>query len=75
MITFEQARRIVESTIPGGGTTEQYGYETAENWFPVIAPERIGGRVPGVSKKSGSITWMSGSTGEYLTALPYGPRP
>lgn len=75
MITFEQARELVKKTIPGGGDMEPYGYESPTRWFPVIAPEHIGGRVPGVSKADGTIEWMGASTPEYLTAVTVGQRP
>jgi hypothetical protein len=75
MITFERAREIVQATIPGGGTTEPYGYESPGRWFPVIAPERTDVRAPGVDKTTGEITWMLSTTDEYQDAVLVGKRP
>lgn len=74
MITFEQARRIVEADTPGG-QTELYGYESPKRWFPVIAPETTGGRVPGVDKNTGAITWMDAFSEEYRESAVVGQRP
>lgn len=72
MITFGQARRIVGTAVPGGAQTAPYGYESDSRWFPIMLPERLGGRVPGVSKATGAITWMSAISEEYSDARPYG---
>lgn len=75
MITFEWAKEMVAATIPGGGQMEPYGYQSPRRWFPVIAPERAGGRVAGVDKNSGAITWMSANEPEYMGAELVGTRP
>lgn len=75
MITFERAKEIVAATIPGGGQMEAFGYQSQRRWFPVIAPARIGGRVPGVDKTDGSITWMSANEAEYQEAEVVGTLP
>lgn len=75
MITFAEARRVVEANDPGAKTAD-HGYESDTHWFPVIAPERIGGRMPAVSKRTGALTWVSGTTSEeYSTARLVGVRP
>lgn len=71
MITFAEARRIVEGDAPGGATTAPYGYESDEHWFPLVLPERIGGRVPGVSKSDGALVWMSSLAPEYSESRPW----
>lgn len=74
MVTFDEARKIVERD--GEVGTEPYGYESAAHWFPVVAPERTGGRVPAVAKKTGTLTWQSGTTSdEYASAQLVGRRP
>lgn len=75
MITFERAREIVEGTIPGGGTTEPYGYESPAKWFPVVAPERDAVRAAGVDKQTGAVTWVFSNTDEYQDATLVGQRP
>lgn len=74
MITFEQARAAVEG-LPDAGPTEPYGYESPSRWFPVLAPQRIGGRVPGVDKQTGAVTWMFAADDEYQDAALVGQRP
>lgn len=75
MITFSDARRVVEDDDPSV-RTEPYGYESDAHWFPVIAPERAGGRVPAVSKRTGALSWTSGTTDdEYQSARLVGRRP
>lgn len=74
MVTFDEARRIVEHD--EDVDTEPYGYESAAHWFPVIAPERTGGRVPAVAKKTGALSWQSGTTSdEFQSARVVGARP
>ena len=72
MLTFTDARRLVEAAIPGGGETAAYGYESDRYWFPVVLPDRLGGRVPGVAKSTGAVTWMSSISEEYSNSRPYG---
>lgn len=72
MITFAQARRIVENDVPGGAETATVGYESDGRWWPIVLPARLGGRVPGVSKDSGVLTWVSSLDPEYAASRPWG---
>jgi hypothetical protein len=72
MIDFAEARKIVEATIPGGGATADHGYEDDTYWFPIIEPQRIGGRVPAVTKDRGELVWMSSVDDRFSESANYG---
>lgn len=71
MATFEDARQIVEEDVPGGAVTASYGFESDDSWFPIVLPERLGGRVPAVSKETGALAWVSSLSDEYSDSRPY----
>lgn len=71
MVTFEQARRSVETTWPDYDIAP-YGYETDSHWLLIPLPERAGGRVPAVSKSTGVTTWIDALSDGYRQDRPVG---
>lgn len=73
-LTFEQARQAVASAWPDY-VTAPYGYETDRSWLLVLLPERAGGRIPAVDKKTGVVKFIHAYSSEYTEERPHGPVP
>lgn len=73
MITFQQAREIVKERWPGY-VVAGFGFETDDEWFLTLLPERTGGRVPAVNKESGALRWIEAYGDEYNKNRPVGVR-
>lgn len=67
--TFDQARREVERR---DYDVAPYGYETDDEWLLVLLPERVGARVPAVSKRTGQLRWIHTHSPEYTEQRPVG---
>ena len=67
-VTFNQAREIVRRSIPGGGEVSTRGWAGPVHWFPLILPQRDGGRVPRVRRDSGELSWVSSLDDEFASA-------
>jgi len=78
MITFEQARQTVQRRWPDYKIAP-YGYEGHTDWFLVLSPETVGGRIPAVSKSTGAVRWINENADEYdqnaLVGKPPTSRP
>ncbi len=71
MVTFEQARQTVGDKWPDYRIAE-YGFEGDDDWFLILLPQTIGGRIPAVSKSSGTITWINENALSYTQEFPVG---
>lgn len=70
-VTFGEARQIVLNDWPDYEVAE-YGYEGDEHWFVLLLPETAGGRIAGVGKESGEITWINENADIYTEERPVG---
>jgi len=71
MLTFAEARRVVEARWPDYSVAP-YGYETETDWLLLLLPETAGGRIAAVSKATGVIRWINETSGEYTQERPVG---
>lgn len=74
MVTFEQARLVVEQQWPDY-VVATYGFETDSDWLLVLLPETSGGRVPVVAKRTGVLRWTSTYANDYSEERPIGSLP
>lgn len=74
MLSFEQARQLVARAWPDYRIAP-YGFETAADWLLILLPETAGGRIPAVSKTSGTIRWINENSDAYDQQRPVGKFP
>lgn len=72
--TFEQARRSVAFRWPDYDVAP-YGYEGDSDWLLILLPETAGGRIPAVSKSTGTVRWINENADEYTQERPVGSFP
>lgn len=73
MITFDGARQAVQSAWPDYDIAP-YGYESDNDWFVLLLPETLGGRIAAVSKLTGAIRWTNENAAEYTEERLVGDR-
>jgi hypothetical protein len=64
-VTFDEARRRVQADWPDYDPAP-FGFESDADWFVLLLPETIGGRIAAVSKESGDIRWINENADEYV---------
>lgn len=73
-VTFDQARQSVEARWPDYDIAP-YGYETDTHWLLIPTPVTVGGRLPAVTKASGSVTWINENSDLYSQERRVGDWP
>jgi len=71
MITFEDARQVVAADWPDYDLAP-WGFEGDEDWFVLLLPETVGGRIAAVDKQSGELNWINENADEYTQERPAG---
>lgn len=71
MVTFEEAVRLVQSDWPNYEVAS-YGYEGDTDWFILLLPPTMGGRVAAVAKAEGTVRWINENADEYMQERPVG---
>lgn len=74
MTTFDEARQAVRVAWPDYDVAP-YGYEGATDWFVLLLPETMGGRIAAVSKVTGTIKWINENADEFTQERPVGSWP
>ena len=69
MITFAEARQRAATRWPDYEIARR-GYETDTSWILLLLPETAGGRIPLVSKRTGTIRWINEDSDEYAQQHP-----
>ncbi len=71
MVTFEQARQTVLGKWPDYDIAP-FGYEGEADWFVLLAPLTVGGRIAAIDKTTGKITWINENSDIYTQEFPVG---
>lgn len=73
-VSFDQARASVAKAWPEYRIAP-YGFETNTDWLLILLPETAGGRIPAVSKTTGTIRWINENSDGYSQQRPVGKFP